>query len=402
MFLWNTIGSICSAGSSFVLLVFVTRICGSSDAGVFALGFANAQLMLTIGRFGMRAYQATDIKFRVKFQTYFMSRILTSMAMLVVSGGYLLWHGYSFEKSAILFCICVIKLADALEDVFHGLFQQNGRMDLAGKLLTLRNVVTILSFTGILVITKDLLLTCAVTALLSVAASIFMNLPKARTFENLRFACSKEELGILIKSCFPLFIGSFLSLYIYNVPKYMIDRFLSSDIQTFFSILFMPTFVINLLSEFLFKPLLTNIAVQWEQSEVRLFVQYIGRLLLGIIAITLITITAGAFFGCEVLSFIYGVNLLPFRTELILLLCGGGFGAGVFLLLHILTAMRKQVGLLYGYMMVSLIITFLTPALTKEYHMMGASIASVISSILLFILFSLMLLLGILRKSKTL
>lgn len=400
MFVWNTIGSMCSAVTSFILLIFVTRICGSYDAGVFALGFANAQLMLTIGRYGMRAYQATDIKSSIKFSTYLLSRLITCLIMLLISISYILWSGYSLDKGAIVLSICVIKMVDALEDVFHGLFQQHGRMDLAGKVLTIRNVITIISFVAILAVTKDLLITCVATGIISIIACILLNIPITKKMIKIEFEFSKLELYSLFLSCFPLFIGSFLSLYIYNVPKYMIDRYLTADIQTYYSILFMPTFVINLFSEFMFKPLLTDLAVKWEQNKTKEFINYILRLMTGIVFITVVVVGAGYFIGCELLSIIYGVDLMSYRSELMLLLIGGGFGACVYLLFNVLTAMRRQVSLLIGYSLVALMVSFLSPILVEKFNIMGASISCFISSILLFIILTQMLLFGLIRKRR--
>ncbi len=400
-FIWNTIGILCNAGTSFLLLIFVTRICGDFSAGIFALGFANAQLMLSIGRYGMRAYQATDIKDSVTFQTYFLSRIITCILMLIISLAYIISKGYSFTKAAIVFSICAIKMADALEDVFHGLFQQHGRMDLAGKYLTARNLITMLSFIIILAVTKNLLFTCVVTGILSIAACICLNIPTAREMVSIRLKLYKRDLATLFISCFPLFIGSFLALYINNVPKYMIDRYLTEDIQAFFNILFMPAFVINLVSEFIFKPLLTDIAIKWEQNQMKNFVVYIFRLWMGILMITVIVVTAGYLIGNDLLSFIYGVDLTKYRKELIILLLSGGFSACVYLLFHVLTAMRRQRNLLAGYTFTALFITALSPVLVRKYTIFGASVTCFISSIILFLIFSFMLLSAIIKKLKT-
>lgn len=399
-FIWNTIGIMCNAGTSFLLLIFVTRICGDILAGIFALGFANAQLMLSIGRYGMRGYQATDIKASVKFPTYFLSRLITCILMLIISLTYIIWSGYSLTKAAIVFSICVIKMADALEDVFHGLFQQNGRIDLAGKYLTYRNLITMLSFIIIIVVTKDLLVTCIITGILSIAACIYLNVPTVKKMDSIHLKFNKKELVTLFLSCFPLFIGSFLALYINNIPRYMIDRYLTEDIQAFFNILFMPAFVINLFSEFIFKPLLTDIAIKWEQNQMKIFIIYIFRLLMGILIITVIVVAGGYLFGSDLLSFVYGVDLLKYRKELILLLISGGFSACVYLLFYVLTAMRQQINLLVGYAFTALFITFLSPVLVQKYTMFGASVTCFIASIILFFIFSFMLLAAIIRKSK--
>lgn len=399
-FIWNTIGMMCNAGTSFLLLIFVTRICGDFYAGIFALGFANAQLMLTIGRYGMRAYQATDIKEAIPFPTYFLSRIITCISMLLVSFFYILWSGYTITKAIIVFSICIIKMSDAIEDIFHGLFQQHGRIDLAGKYLTYRNVITVLSFIVILAVTKDLILTCIVTGILSIGACIWLNVPTAKSMAPIRPVFHKEELKTLLISCFPLFIGSFLALYINNVPRYMIDQYLTENIQAFFSILFMPAFVINLFSEFIFKPMLTDIAIKWDENRIGNFMKYIFRLLFGILIISVVVVTGGYFFGSQILSFVYGVDLLGYRRELILLLVSGGFSACVYLLFHVLTAMRKQQVLLAGYTVTAVFITLLGPMFVKQYAMYGAAVLCIIANIILVLFFSLMLMSAILKKRK--
>lgn len=401
-FIWNTLGMLCNAGTSFLLLIFVTRICGDISAGIFALGFANAQLMLTIGRYGMRAYQATDIKEAIKFPTYILSRIITCILMLIISFLFIIWNGYPFMKAVIVFSICIIKMADALEDVFHGLFQQQGRVDLAGKYLTYRNLITLVTFIAVLTVTRDLAVTCILTGILSIAACFVINVPTARRMADIKPEFNRNQLVILFAACFPLFIGSFLALYINNVPRYMIDEFLTEDIQAFFSILFMPAFVINLFSEFIFKPLLTDIAIKWEQNQIRIFLQYIFRFLLGILIITLFVVAGGYFFGSEILSLIYGVDLLMYRKELVVLLVSGGFSACVYLLFHVLTAMRKQVILLAGYTVTAVFITVSGPVFVMRYQMLGASVLCIISNIILVLIFSLMLMTAIMRKRKTL
>ena len=64
-FLWNMIGSTCYSGSSFLYLLVVTRICGATLAGFFSLSYATAQLLLQVGRYGVRTYQATDLNQQV-------------------------------------------------------------------------------------------------------------------------------------------------------------------------------------------------------------------------------------------------------------------------------------------------------------------------------------------------
>lgn len=399
-FIWNIIGSVFNSATSFLLLIFVTRILGEYDAGVFALGFANAQLMLTIGRFGMRAYQATDINYTINFSTYLTSRFITNSLMLLASIIYILSSGYTFEKGIVVFSICFIKMVDAIEDVFHGLFQQNGRIDIAGRSLTVRNVMTIMTFILVIAVSKDLLVTCITTGIVSLIACLLLNIPRATNFASINLKTSRKDLALLLTNCSPLFLGSFLSLLIYNIPKYTIDIYSTEVIQTYYSILFMPAFVINLLSEFIFKPLLTDIALIWNENRIKQFVSYILRLLLAIIIITVVVIIGGYFIGSELLSVVYGVNLIIYKNELVILLTAGGFSAAVYLLYNILTTIRKQMSILIGYLAVALSTIIICPILVKGFGIKGAALSYLTSSILLLITFSIILTFAIILKSR--
>ncbi len=67
---WNLMASGLNSVVSIILLLFVTRIAGTEDAGIFSLGFSTAQMMLCIGNYGMRNFQSTDIKDKYAFGTY--------------------------------------------------------------------------------------------------------------------------------------------------------------------------------------------------------------------------------------------------------------------------------------------------------------------------------------------
>jgi O-antigen/teichoic acid export membrane protein len=86
----------------------------------------------------------------------------------------------------------------------------------------------------------------------------------------------------------------------------------------------------------------------------------------------------------------------------VVLLVSGGFSACVYLLFHVLTAMRKQVILLAGYTVTAVFITVSGPVFVMRYQMLGASALCIISNIILVLIFSLMLMTAIMRKRKNL
>lgn len=400
-FFWNMAGGFCNSVTSFLLLLFVTRILGSEEAGIFSFAFATAQLMLTIGKFGMRAYQATDVNVIIGFPSYLVSRIISCVLMLAASWIYIIWNGYEGRKLWIMLLVCLIKIPDAVEDVFHGELQRIGKLDLAGKLLTFRNLLTIFVFTATLIMFRDLHITCFTAAVFSIVVTLWINLWYTSRWTRISIHGNVQQLKGLFAGCFPLFIASFLSLYIYNAPKNAIDSLLTYEYQTYYSILFMPAFVINLFSEFAFKPVLTNLAISWEAGEMRIFFKSVFSLLGLILILTIVVILGASILGIPVLSWVYGVNLSPYKVELLVLLAGGGFGAGAYFLYNVLTSMRKQGIILTGYLAVGVLVTVLSPKLVEKYNMIGAAMSYFCSIMILFFFFFIMLLVTIVVRKQT-
>lgn len=389
IYLWNIIGSVMNALASVFLLFAVTRISGQTDAGIFSLAFSTAQMMLTIGYYEMRAFQATDITKVYSFSDYLMSRILTCILMIVASVFFVWLSGYTPEKALIVVLVCVFKMFDALEDVFHGLYQQNGRLDVAGKSLALRVATSMVAFILTLLFTRNLVTACAVAIIAAAVGFACFNLTVFRNFFTGKFSWNGSAIKKLLWVCFPLFLGSFMLLYINNAPKYAIDTYMPAEyFQAYFNYLFMPAFVINLFSTFIFKPMVTTMAEVWGSNQKKLLLKIIGKLLLAVALLTLAVEAAGYFLGIPVLSWFYAADLAQYRTELLILILGGGFNAVVTLMFYGITVLRKQKFVLIGYSVTLALALVISAVLVPVGGLMGASIAYLLSMVILAAVFT--------------
>lgn len=268
---WNLMASGLNSVVSIILLLFVTRIAGTEDAGIFSLGFSTAQMMLCIGNYGMRNFQSTDIKDKYTFGTYLGSRILTSTAMMIISILFVIVKGYYPEKALIVVFLCLLKVTDAVDDLYGGFFQRNGRLDISGKLLFLRVFAYCTAFLVVLLISGNVMTAILASILVSVLMLIFLLLLTKDAFSFSVRSFSMASIGRLLVECFPLCLGAFLLIYLGNAPKYAIDSYLSSTMQAYYTYLFMPCFVINLLVGFVLQPVLVKLTVLWEQKKIRPF-----------------------------------------------------------------------------------------------------------------------------------
>lgn len=373
--LWNMIASTLAAGQSALMLIIVNRTVGLNEAGIFTLAYSIAQMMMTIGYFDMRSYQVTDVKDEMPFKHYFSSRIITCLLMMAVSVFYIVFKHYTGYKAGVIFFTCLFKMVDALEDVIHALFQKRGRLDIAGKLQTIRFSLVIVVFAVTLLLTKNSMVSIIICTIVSAVIVLFFNIPLITEFAQLKLDFSPEPLKVLFKACLPLFIGSYLALYMENSPKYAIDIYLSEADQAQYGMLAMTAFVVNLFSGFAFRPMLTPLAMSWRDKNYRRYRKIIMRLLSWVVILT-VGIAVGAYIiGIPVLSFVYGTDLSKLRMILVIIVAAGGINSFGTILYYSLTVMRRQNWLLAGYIVTAAVAFFLSPYCVKNYGLTGAACA---------------------------
>lgn len=388
-FIWNMLGSSCYSISSVFFLIVVTRICGVKVGGFFSLSYATAQLFLALGRYGMRTYQATDLRFEYSFSEYLLSRAFTIFAMIL--GGTIysyLCFDTRFALSSVL--IVSLKALDAVEDIYHGRMQQLYHIEEMGKSQFIRNLYTTLCFTITLVLSRNLLITLIITVLSSLILCIGLNqfiLSRIPSVNDGNHRFSLVAIKKLLFSCTGLFLGTFLSLFIFNIPKYAMADILEMEYQTYYSILFMPTFVITLLCEFIFKPIVTTMADDWFAEKLKKFSKTVFICFSLLFVFTIGVIIAGHFLGRWLLELIYGVDLTPYKLHFVLLLLGGGINAAVYLTYNILIAIRYDKSIKLVYTFVALVCFAIVKPMIYQWGMLGASLNYLLSSTLLLTIF---------------
>ena len=116
-YIWNCINAVMSACQCPVIMMVITRTNGVGDAGVFSIAFAVASLMLYVGQYGIRKFQASDIDEKFSFGEYHSMRVITCSVMVFVSLMYcihgMVFNDYSKEKFIIVFLVCMLKCIQA-------------------------------------------------------------------------------------------------------------------------------------------------------------------------------------------------------------------------------------------------------------------------------------------------
>ncbi len=361
-YIWNTISAMENSFQTMGLLLVITRLHNMGDAAIFSIAYAVGNLWIALGKYGIRHFQVTDVKEKYSYETYLRMRYFSCFFMLLASLIYIAVGkvgGYSWYKAACVLLACLIKLVDAFEDVLHGRLQQKEKLYIAGKVLSLRLFLYIICFVVLYIVTGNLLLTFLVSFLFTLTLAVYLNGLVRRELEaDKESVLERGKVRELMLECLPLCVSFFLNTYLFNAPKYLLDELVSDEVQSCFNVIFMPVFVISLLSNFIFQPMLHKSAVLWEKKEYKKFHRIICKQTIIIIGLTLLADVGGWFLGIPVLGWIFDVKLESYRMLLILLISSGGVSAYINFMHMVLTTLRKQNILLLSYLLTAAAMLF--------------------------------------------
>ena len=199
---------------------------------------------------------------------------------------------------------------------------------------------------------------------------------------------SMEIIIKLFKVGFNAFAFTFLTLYIINASRYIIDNTLSSTNQAIYGILIMPATVLILVSQFIMQPFLNNIKRLLQEENIQKLKKLVWKLCGAVLIIGMICIILAWFLGIPVLEYIYGINLINYKNDLIIIMIGSILYGIISIISAVLTAMRKTKIQLIIFIIASIITFIVSINLITQYKILGASITYLISMVILFTLYN--------------
>lgn len=401
--IWNALSAMMNSFQTMVLLMVITRFGTMDDSSIFVMAYAVGNLMLNVGKFGVRQFQVTDTNEVYGFYAYRDARVWSTILMMALSTLYvgynIAFNSYDMQKSVVVMLICAVKAVEAFEDVYHGLMQQQGRLDVAAKILGVRLTVFVVGCALLFVLTRDLLLTVAVNFVLTVLLSLLLNRLAMR---GLQYPNGKRDRGgtlRLMLECFPLCACMCMNMYIANAPKYTIDAVVDPEVQTLFNIVFMPVFVIALLANFIFQPYLKSFGDIWAANDRKGFVKKTWLLSGVVVAVCAVVTAAGMLVGIPLLELVYKVDLTGYHRLLLVFMLAGGVIALQNLLIMAITVVRCQKYMIYGYALVSVVTLIGGNPILVRYDIFGLSVFFLLMMVLL-LLYCVGLLFVTVKKTK--
>lgn len=394
IYVWNLLGNLAAAAVSVCFLIIISRFQTPAIADQYSLAISVGNLWVIIGLFQVRNYQATDIVDKFSFKSYYIARIVSTILMWITLYPYLVFIHYDLSSSFVIsltILILAYRTCDVWSDLYQGLFQQKSRLDIAGKSMFLRYLISVIILFVSLMIQKDLLVGFLLVVIFNIFfifgfdikfSKLFHSSNNRRTFSiyNLRQGFS------ILKDCFSLFIYGFLINLIFNEPRIIIAQQLlsqkmQSGVQRDFNILFMPVFFMSLCI-LVIRPLITSLAEKRQAGEMIQFYSIIKKIFVFLILVGFLTTLLSYLIGTPVLSLIFGVDLNSYQLELTILVFSGILYSIALVFENILTIYRKHNLLLIVYVSMYIVSLLLSKPLIISYGILGACISFMLVMVL--------------------
>lgn len=385
IYVWNALSVGLFAGSSFIMLMVTSWFLGVYWAGVFSIGLAMAQQMFTIGCFCIRRYQASDIEEVYKFNTYLKARLITCSLMLIVG---ILWIFieipdnvgiFNDAKAWVFLWLLLYKTSESFSDVLGGRYQQKGRFDISCKIMFFKTLGSLFSFcVGIYFIRSlswALFVSFIVHILLSVLLDGRMLSRFEMSFEDFKF----QKSFLLLLVCLPLAVDSFLRMYINNGSKFAIDVVMNKESVAVFSTLFMISFIMAIFSEFILNPHVTILAEAYNANCFDKIKKIVKRQVSFILGFGVIGLILSYLCGVEILSFIFKIDLVPYRVDFCVLFVGGILLALFYLTQLLLIIQRKQLWCIPGVVIAALFVFIFSKWFVEKCGIIGGAITYAVS-----------------------
>lgn len=399
-FAWNMIGSMIYSLFSAIILAFCTRLNGLEISGIFSLTYATTCILNAIGEFGIRIFQVTDINRKYSFSDYVSSRIICIIFMIIGTCTVIFVSGYTSLKLWICLLLVAYRIVDNLSEAYQGEFQTNKRLDISGKSMVYRNSISIVAFIVLDIFTRNIIFSCIAMVITNLFIFIIYDVRLIKKYVKEKYKFNFKKAFSIVKEAFPIAISSILNVYVINAVKYAIDKFGDNTMQTYFNIIYMPTFAINLVSIFIIRPFLKPFADYFNNGEYSKLKNITLKIIGSLIGITVLIELVCLIIGIPILNILYNVDINLYKFDLLILLISGLFYAIANLFFNLLSTIRKQKYITYTYVFVTVISFVLPNILVSKLNMRGVSLANTLIMFVLCLVLIIFYKLGISERRK--
>lgn len=381
---WNMMGVSFNAFYSLIIVIIVTRLNGVAAAGQFSFAFYVSSIAQTIGNYGGRIYQISDVTGKYTDGDYVLLKYITGTIMMAVIFLFCLANGYGIVKVSLIMILVLFRFFESVSESYYGIMQKHNDLARVGKSMTFRVILSMIIF-----VIVDMIAGNIVWASIGFVAGyllfmVFYDSRIAGSFVTVSLEFT-DRIGKILKECFSVFLYTFLYLLILNITRYFVDLRLSDADQGYYSILVMPASIIALFAQFMIQPMATKL-VDFYYTNIHSFTRTVFKMLAGLMAFGIFAALITYVIGAPILSFIYGIDFSDYKTGLAMIVFSGICSGVTSIISNILVIMRKMKYQIICYF-ISVFVTIIISAAFVRTNVNDGLLAYIISMIIQMLLF---------------
>ena len=395
--IWNTLGTCTYAAISLLISIFVIRISGKTEGGIFSFGFSTlARLTFIITYFGIRPMHIVDIKYKYSPSDYIKFGKMMGLISLIIGSAFVIYRyfigNYTITKVQILYLLIIHGIIDGFADYYECEYQRVNKLSFCGQSLFFRIVTFAITLIVSLEFTKNLLLSEIIAIVVELIMFYFLNIIRSKNlFKTAKSNDENNKFFNLFLDAFPLFLITFLDMYIFSSAKFAIDKSIGDVASGFFNLIFMPTNAIYLLMTLFMKPILTPLsnAYHTDKKEYNKLLNKSMLFALLICALSIIMLYILGKYYINIINLITTNNYVEFKDMAFKLLFVVFLGGCLYTLstpiYFSIIIENKQKYLFYSYSVVAIITLILSNRFVILYGIMGAAYSFCFSMFLILI-----------------
>ncbi len=398
--LWNTVGSVFYCACQWLITVLVVRIDSFETSGYLSLAMTTSSSFSAISLFSMRHFQVSDVNEEYSSREYYGSRIITCFIAQIACMIYAINVSKSSYNFGCITLFMLVRVAEALVDVFHGINQKFNRYDLIGKSYIFRGILTVISFAIGLFTTHNLIFTLLIMAVLNLFVAFVFDRVNTGKLENIRPIIFDRHVYKLIITCVPLVVFTFLLSMENLIPKNLLESIYGADELGIYASIASPTLVVQVMASVIFNPFLPRFTKLYMAGKLETFRKMFHRILSALASMSIIIIIGANLVGRLGLKILFGDMILEYYYLFTPIVWCTILTAMIWIISSIVIAIRQIKSLLIGIVIDFVLCVAIASPLVEQYDKNGVSIVQIISYVILVIYMIIICELTIIRKQR--
>ena len=375
-----------------VIFVYLARSLGKEDFGIFSFGFAFALLFAMIVDFGLNLLLVREISRNKSLASRYLSnammiKIFLAIITLIFANLFLNIMNYSQETKIVAYIMLAFALIQSFTELYLSIFRAFERMYYDALIKALRTILLLAAIFYLIINGYGLIASSLAFLLTEIIILLISALVTYYKFVKAHFELDYKFSRDLIKESFSFFLSVIFTTFYMYINQIMISKFYSTTEVGVYSvaanIVIMLIFIPQMYGNSIY-PVLSRFYVSSKKS-----LKFAYEKSLKYMIIIGLPIALGIYILAEkIILFLYGEEYLE-SAIVLSILCGYLFLKFLNPMTgYALMAINRQGSRLFSQGLSALLNIILNLILIPVYGLVGAAIATLITEIAFFIIYT--------------